>query len=92
MRVRGTVVSLDGPKLVVHTKDGEGFTVSLKDKYTALAVAKSSMDEIKQGTFIGTATEPEPDGSLRAVELWFFRIVCAASLRAIIPGISVRKA
>ena len=72
VRVRGTVVSLDGSKLVVHTKDGKDVTVSLKDKYAALAVVKSSMDEIKQGTFIGTATEPQPDGSLRAVEVVVF--------------------
>jgi hypothetical protein len=67
VRVRGTVVSLDGSTLVVHTKDGKDVTVSLKDKCAALAVVKSSMDEIKEGTFIGTATEPQPDGSLRAV-------------------------
>ena len=72
VRVRGTVVSLDGSKLVVHTKDGKDVTVSLKDKYAALAVVKSSMDEIKQGTFIGTATEPQPDGSLRALEVVVF--------------------
>jgi hypothetical protein len=72
VRVRGTVVSLDGSKLVVHTKDGKDATVSLKDKYAALAVVKSSMDEIKEGTFIGTATEPQPDGSLRAVEVVVF--------------------
>ena len=56
VRVRGTVVSLDGSKLVVHAKDGKDVTVSLKDKYAALAVVKSSMEDIKQGTFIGTAT------------------------------------
>jgi hypothetical protein len=71
VRVRGTVVSLDGSKLVVHTKDGKDVTVNLKDKYAALAVVKSSIDEIKEGTFIGTATEPQPDGSLRAVEVVF---------------------
>ena len=72
VRVRGTVVSLDGSTLVVHTKDGKDVTVSLKDKCAALAVVKSSMDEIKAGTFIGTATEPQPDGSLRAVEVVVF--------------------
>jgi hypothetical protein len=72
VRVRGTVVSLDGPKLVVHAKDGKDVTVSLKDKYAALAVVKSSMDDIKQGTFIGTATVAQPDGSLRAVEVVVF--------------------
>jgi hypothetical protein len=82
VRVRGTVVSLDGSKLVVHAKDGKDITVSLKDKYAALAVVKSSMDEIKQGTFIGTATEPLPDGSLRAVEV----VVFPDSLRGFAEG------
>jgi hypothetical protein len=82
VRVRGTVVSLDGSKLVVHTKDGKDVTVSLNDKYAALAVVKSSMDEIKQGTFIGTATEPQPDGSLRAVEV----VVFPDSLRGFAEG------
>jgi hypothetical protein len=66
----------------VHTKDGKDVTVSLKDKYPALAVVKSSMDEIKQGTFIGTATEPQPDGSLRAVEV----VVFPDSLRGFAEG------
>jgi hypothetical protein len=72
VRVRGTVVSLDGQKLVVRAKDGKDVTVSLKDKYAALAVVKSSKDDIKQGTFIGTATVAQPDGSLRAVEVVVF--------------------
>ena len=72
VRIRGTVVSLDGSKLVVRAKDGKDVTVDLKDKYAALAVVKSSMDDIKQGTFIGTATVAQPDGSLRAVEVVVF--------------------
>jgi len=43
VRVRGSVVSLDGSKLVVHAKDGNDFTVSLADNFAALAVVKSSM-------------------------------------------------
>jgi hypothetical protein len=46
--------------------------VDLKDKFVALAVVKSWMDDIKQGTFIGTATVAQPDGSLRAVEVVVF--------------------
>jgi hypothetical protein len=67
VRVRGTVASVDGSKLVVHAKDGKDVNVSLKDNYAALAVVKSS-----QGTFIGTATMPQADGSLRAVEVVVF--------------------
>jgi hypothetical protein len=82
VRVRGTVVSLEGSKLVVHAKDGEDVTVSLKDKYAALAVVKSSMEDIKQDTFIGTATVAQPDGSLRAVEV----VVFPESLRGFAEG------
>lgn len=72
VRVRGSVVSLDGSKLVVHAKDGKDVTVSLKDKYAVLAVVKSSTADIKQSTFIGTATVAQPDGSLRALEVVVF--------------------
>jgi hypothetical protein len=72
VRVRGTVASVDGSKLVVHAKDGKDVNVSLKDNYAALAVVKSSIEDIKQGTFIGTATMPQADGSLRAVEVVVF--------------------
>jgi hypothetical protein len=72
VRVRGTVVSLDGPKLVVHPKFGKDVDISLKDNYAVLAVVKSSMADIKQGTFIGTATVAQPDSSLRSLEVVVF--------------------
>jgi hypothetical protein len=72
VRVRGSVVSLDGPKLVVHAKDGNDVSVSLADNFAALAVVKSSMADIKQGTFIGTATVTQPDSTLRSVEVVVF--------------------
>jgi hypothetical protein len=71
-RVRGTVVSLDGSKLVVHTKDGSDVTVNLADNFATLAVVKSSMAEIKEGTFIGTATVTQPDSTLRSQEVVVF--------------------
>lgn len=72
VRVRGTVVSLDGSKLVVHPKSGSDVTVNLTDNYAALAVVKSSMAEIKEGTFIGTATVTQPDSTLRSLEVVVF--------------------
>jgi len=72
VRVRGTVVSLAGSKLVVHAKDGNDVTVNLADKFAALAVVKSSMADIKEGTFIGTATVTQPDSSLRSQEVVVF--------------------
>jgi hypothetical protein len=82
VRVRGSVVSLDGSKLVVHAKDGKDVSVSLADNFAALAVVKSSMADIKQGTFIGTATVTQPDSTLRSVEV----VVFADDLRGTAEG------
>jgi hypothetical protein len=82
VRVRGSVVSLDGSKLVVHAKDGKDVSVSLADNFAALAVVKSSMADIKQGTFIGTATVTQPDSTLRSVEV----VVFPDSLRGAAEG------
>jgi hypothetical protein len=82
VRVRGTVVSLDGSMLVVHAKDGKDVNVTLKDNYAVLAVVKSSMADIKENTFIGTATVAQPDGSLRSLEV----VVFPDSLRGFAEG------
>ena len=82
VRVRGVVVSLDGQKLVVHSKDGKDIPIALKDKYAALAAVKSSIADIKPGTFIGTATVTQPDTSLCSVEV----VVFAESLRGTAEG------
>src|SRR5271170_64979 len=41
VRVRGSVVSLDGAKLVVRSKDGKDGPITLKDNYAALAEEKT---------------------------------------------------
>ena len=88
VRVRGSVVSLDGAKLVVRSKDGKDVPITLKDNYGALAAVKSSMADIKPGTFIGTATVTQPNSSLRSVEVVVFAESCAEPPRAITPGTS----
>ena len=64
----------EGPKLVVHAKDGTDVAIMLADKFRAIAVVKSSMADIKQGTFIGTATATQPDSTLRSLEVVVFLI------------------
>jgi hypothetical protein len=71
-RVRGTVVSLDGMKLIVHAKDGKDVPITLADKFYAIEVIKASMSDIKEGTFIGTATATQPDSTLRSLEVVVF--------------------
>ena len=56
----------------MHPKFGKDVDISLKDNYAVFAVVKSSMADIKQGTFIGTATVAQPDSSLRSLEVVVF--------------------
>jgi len=71
-RVRGTLASLEGSKLVVHGKDGKDVTVALTDKFRVAAVVKASLADIKPGVFIGTATTDAADSKLKSVEVVVF--------------------
>ena len=71
-RVRGSFVSLEGSKLVVHGQDGKDVTVTMADKFGVVAVVKASMEDIKPGVFIGTATKDGADSTLRSVEVVVF--------------------
>lgn len=82
VRVRGTIASLEGTKLVVHGREGSDVTVALTPKYAVFAVVKASKDDIKKGTFIGTATLPGSDKSLKSLEL----VVFPESLRGFAEG------
>jgi hypothetical protein len=70
-RLAGTIVSVDGPVLVLKTANGD-VKVSLTDKGTILAVEKVKMDGIKVGEFMGVGAMPQPDGSQRAVRINIF--------------------
>jgi hypothetical protein len=72
VRVRGTVVSLEGSALVVHAREGANVSIHLADDWAAIGVVKASMSDIKPGTFIGTASLPQADSSLRAIEVVVF--------------------
>jgi hypothetical protein len=72
IRVRGTVVSIEGSALVVHSREGADVSIHLADKWGATGVVKASLSDIKPGTFIGTASLPETDGAQRAIEVVVF--------------------
>ena len=72
VRVRGTIESVDGMAYAVKTRNGESVKVVLADKPLFVAMAKASMADIKPGMFVGSTAMPEPDGSLRAVEVHIF--------------------
>ena len=70
-RVRGTVKSLDGNVLTVASRNGKDVQVTLMPNWRAIAVVPANIDQIKPGTFIGTATSG-PENDQHALEVVVF--------------------
>lgn len=71
-RVRGTIESLDGNTLVVKPRSGPAVTIKLADNFRLVGAGKAALEDIKPGSFIGTATVPLPDGTHKALEMTVF--------------------
>lgn len=73
--------------LQLTDRKGETLSVKLNDQTKVLSVSKATLDDIKPDSFIGTAAVPQPDGTLKALEVHVF----AASLRGTGEGHSARE-
>ncbi len=71
-RLRGTIEKVQGASLVVKTRDGTVETLRLSGNAQIIAVVKASMAEVKEGTFLGSAAMPQPDGTQKALEVHIF--------------------
>lgn len=58
-RVRGTVESASDTSIIVKAADGTTQELALSPTTAFVSVVKSSLDEVKDGKFIGTATKGE---------------------------------
>jgi hypothetical protein len=72
VRVRGTIEAVDGSLLTVKSREGADLKVRLADNVAVFGVAKIAISEIKQGSYIGVAAMPEPDGTQRALSVHIF--------------------
>jgi len=72
VRVRGTIVSLDGSTLTVKTREGPDAALALKPGWKVTGVAKASVEDIKPGDFVGIASLPTAAGGDGAVEVLVF--------------------
>jgi hypothetical protein len=72
VRIRGTIESVDGPMLMIRTREGTDLRVRMTDNVAVFGVAKTSLSEIKQGSYIGVTAMPEPDGTQKAVAVHIF--------------------
>ncbi|WP_233835249.1 DUF5666 domain-containing protein [Paraburkholderia sp. ZP32-5] len=70
--VRGTVTSLTGDVLKVHTRDGKDVDVKLAADTPIRGVALANINDIKPDSYVGTAAIPQADGTLKALEVHVF--------------------
>ena len=72
VRVRGTIERVEGQTLVVKSRDGAELKVVLPDNAVVVALVKSSLSDIKPGSFVGVTGMPQADGRQKAVEVHIF--------------------
>jgi hypothetical protein len=72
VRVRGTIVSLDGSVLNVKTREGTMAAVTLNSGLMVSTVVNASLDDIKPGDYVGVASVPKADGGDGALEVLVF--------------------
>jgi hypothetical protein len=72
MRVRGVIAGHDGDSLTVTTRDGGTVKVLLLKDTGVVAIVPAKLDDIRKGSFIGTAAVPGPNGTLVALEVHVF--------------------
>lgn len=72
VRVRANIVSLDGDRLTIRTKDNQEMQVRLVEPVSISARVRAEASSIKSGDFVGAAALPGKDGALAGVEVVIF--------------------
>jgi hypothetical protein len=72
VRVRGTIEMVHGDELMVKSRDGKDVSIKLAPDYSVTGVVKASLSDITVGKFVGIASMPQSDGTLKAAEVVVF--------------------
>src|SRR3954453_12577644 len=72
VRLRGSVERVEGDIYIIKARSGSELKVKLPDNVMVVALTKASLADIKQGSYVGVAGMPQPDGSQRALEVHIF--------------------
>ena len=72
VRIRGTIERIEGPVYVVKNRDGAELKLTVTDNPLFVAIAPSTMADIKPGMFVGSAGMIQPDGTQKAIEVHIF--------------------
>ncbi|MBB3213366.1 hypothetical protein FHW67_002658 [Herbaspirillum sp. Sphag1AN] len=70
--IRGALLAVNGDTLLVKPNMGQELSVKLDKDARVIAVVSASIEDIKPGSYIGTAAIPQADGSQKALEVHIF--------------------
>jgi hypothetical protein len=71
-KIAGDVVKVQGTSVELKTTGGEISNIRLADNTRLSGRAPASLDQIRQGAFVGTTAVPQADGTLLAREVHIF--------------------
>jgi hypothetical protein len=69
VRVRGTIIALDGNVLAVKSRDGKDLRIELTEKASVATARAITLANLKQGSYVGVTTRKGADGALVALEV-----------------------
>jgi hypothetical protein len=72
VRIRGTIDGVDGKTMSIKAREGNDVKVNMTDDISVIGIAKTSLSEIKPGSYIGVSALPQPDGSQKAFAIHIF--------------------
>jgi hypothetical protein len=71
-RIRGSIVSVSADAITIHRNSGDTVVIKLPATVMVGAVKNVKLEDIKPGSFIGTAAKTGKDGKLTATEVLVF--------------------
>ena len=72
VRVRATIESVRDGTVTLTSRSGEKLTAALTGATSVVAIVSIRLEDIKPGSFIGSAAVPQADGTQRALEVHVF--------------------
>ncbi len=70
--VRGEITGVNSDSLKVHVTTGENVVVHLDSDTKVRGVTLAKIEDIKPGSYVGSAAVPQDDGTLKALEVHVF--------------------
>ena len=71
-RIRGTIEKVGDDVIEVRTRSGESVLIKIPAEVRVAGATKAAISDVKPDSYVGTAAVPQPDGSLRALEVTVF--------------------